>query len=208
MPNCDFYATQQDQLQLLDWLFAEKTCEVVELASAFDTPLETFHSASAVLAAFDRVSANGLPVYALQLQLYVTGASPPFRARRIDLDQDRCNGATFRYAADGWGLVQLHLARPAAHGLKNCHTNHFTQVAAEKLAPARPDMGTPEVWDFKKITAFSSRLNRKINDLSKASIGSRPVLPGAFDLWHSGIPLQPYDPASAIVTLSLKHRES
>jgi hypothetical protein len=32
MPNCDFYATPQDQAPLLDWLFAEGTCRVLDLA--------------------------------------------------------------------------------------------------------------------------------------------------------------------------------
>jgi len=55
-----------------------------------------------------------------------------------------------------------------------------------------------ELWDFKKITAFSSRLNRQVKNLSVARIGSRPILPGALKLWKDGVSLLPYrhdDPA-------------
>jgi hypothetical protein len=58
-----------------------------------------------------------------------------------------------------------------------------------------------ETWDFKKITAFSSRLNRQIKKLSVAKVGSRPVLSGALQLWHEGASLLPYSHENANVVL-------
>src|SRR4051812_12429510 len=123
MPNCDFYATPHDQRTLLEWLFAERTCRVFEPASEPEKPLKEFLSAQEVLAQFDRVYSNGKPRQTVHLQLYVIGASPPFSPTRVELDFKR-TGATFRYSADGWGLVQLYLAAPAANRLANSHTNH------------------------------------------------------------------------------------
>ena len=42
MPNRDFYATPTDHRILLDWLFSEQTCQVYELASAWEQPLRLF----------------------------------------------------------------------------------------------------------------------------------------------------------------------
>jgi hypothetical protein len=204
MPNCDFYATPQDHLPLLDWLFAEGTCKVFELSSAFDAPLKEFRCASEVLSEFSRVYTNGVAWHTVHLQLYVLGASPEFVSRRIGLDPKSCNGATFRYAADGWGLVQLYLTAPTADGLKNSHTNHFNPTGAEKWAQVRPEMDATALWDFKKIAAFSSRLNRKIKKLGVAKIGSRVLLPGALELWQAGTPLQPFNQTSATVILQAK----
>lgn len=111
--------------------------------------------------------------------LYVIGAGPQFTPRKIVLDPAKCNGATFRYGAEGWGLVQLYLSGPTTNGLQLSHTNHNTQKRAEAWQLTIPELGPVEAWDFKKITAFSSRLNREIRKRSVTKLGSYPVLPGA-----------------------------
>src|SRR5262245_30214039 len=104
MPNCDFYATSEDHEGLLSWLFAEATCHVYELGSDFEKPLRRFESPEEVLREFDRIYPNGEPWREVHLQLYVIGAGPKFEPRRVALNPKACNGASFRYAADGWGL--------------------------------------------------------------------------------------------------------
>jgi hypothetical protein len=202
MPNCDFYATEQDHSQLLNWLFAEDTCRVFELSSQFEAQLKEFHSTEEVLGEFDQVYTNGTPWHTVHLQLYVVGAGPSFVPRCVELDPEKCDGATYRYAAEGWGLVQLYLSRAALTGLSSSHTNHFTATGAGKWAPLDLEKPSADEWDFKKITAFSARLNRQIKKLSVARIGSRPVLPGALDLWNEGVPLLPFNHLNGKLTLS------
>lgn len=192
MPNCDFYATPEDHEVLLHCLFTESACRVFELSSDFEQPLKEFCSAGDVLSQFDRIYSTGKKWHTVHLQLYVLGACPPFAPRRVPLDPKACDGATFRYAADGWGLVQLYLAAATADGLNNSHTNHNSQKRAEAWAPTIPTMQDVGLWDFKKISAFSSRLNRQIKKLSVAKIGSRPILPGALKLWQEGASLLPF----------------
>jgi hypothetical protein len=127
------------------------------------------------------------------LQLYVLDASPPFSPRRIVLN----DGVTFRFAADGWGLVQLYLGAVTSTGLEDSHTNHNTQKRAETWAPTLKDMGSVDAWDFKQITAFSSKLNRQIKKFSVGKLNSRAVLPGALSLWQNGVSLLPYDKNTA-----------
>ena len=202
MPNCDFYATEQDHCYLLNWLFAEGTCRIFELSSQFDEQLKEFHSTEEVLAEFDRVYTNGMRWHTVHLQLYVVGAGPSFVPRRVDLDPTKCGGATFRYAAEGWGLVQLYLSRAESNGLRNSHTNHFTAIGADKWIPLDPEKPSPDNWDFKRIAAFSARLNRQIKKLSVAKIGTRAVFPGARDLWNGGVSLLPFNHANARLTLN------
>lgn len=192
MPNCDFYADLSDQEALLNWLFAEESCEIYELASSFEKPLQRFATVREVLSQFDRTYVTGKKWDTVHLQLYVVGAGPTFVPRKVSLDPVHCNGATFRYGAEGWGLVQLYLGGPSTNGLQPSHTNHNTQTRAEAWQSTIPEMGSVEAWDFKKITAFSSRLNREIRKLSVAKLGSHPVLPGAYALWHKGYALTPY----------------
>jgi hypothetical protein len=192
MPNCDFYAVEEDHKQLLDWLLDEGTCRVFELYSEFEKPLREFQTVGEILTQFCRTSRNGNRWETVHLQLYVVDASPPFIPRRVNLNPKACDGATYRYTAEGWGLVQLYLSEAGSDGLRNSHTNHNSQKRAESWAPVRTSMDSVGAWDFKKITLFSSRLNRQIKKLSVARIGSRPVLPGALELWDAGVSLVPF----------------
>jgi hypothetical protein len=194
MPNCDFYATVEDHEVLLSWLFSEATCHVYELASDFGQPLQRFESPEDVLLQFERCYPTGKKWRAVHLQLYVIGTGPPFAARRVKLNPKSCNGASFRYAAEGWGLVQLYLESATADGVNNSHTNHNSRTRAESWAPTCPDLGDPSAWDFDRISSFSARLNRQIRKSAVGKIGSRAVLPGAMKVWQSGQALGPYKP--------------
>ncbi|HEX7868065.1 MAG TPA: hypothetical protein VF555_24105 [Variovorax sp.] len=196
MPNCDFYATAEDHEGLLEWLFAQQTCEVYELASDFGQPLKRFQSAAEVLAQFERRYPNGCPWHSVHLQLNVLGAGPAFVPRRVALNPGSCDGATFRYNADGWGLVQLYLSTASGAGpsLEDSHTNHNSLKRAQTWSHTVTDQGPVEAWDFGRITSFSSRLNREIRKRGVARMGSRVVLPGALRLWDAGVAMGPYKP--------------
>jgi len=195
MPNCDFYATPVDHESLLSWLFEEGACHVYELSSEFERPLQRFTSSAEVIAQFDRQFATGEKWGCVYLLLYVLGAGPPFIPRRVSLNPEACNGATYRFAAEGWGLVQLYLESPTQHGLKNSHSNHFTQKGAAPWESLNSDQPGTDSWDFKRITSFSSRLNREIRKRSVAKLGSCPVLPDALRLWQAGAQMLPFTDA-------------
>ena len=189
MPNCNFYATLEDHEELLTWLLADGACEIYELASDFGQPLRRFRSAAEVRAQFERRYPGGGQWRTVYLQLYVLGAGPPFVPKRVALDPDECDGATFRDEAEGWGLVQLYLGALAEDGtrLEDSRTNHNTLKRAETWSDTLPELGEVAAWDFAKITAFSSRLNREIRKRAAAKIGSRVLLPGALALWNAGV---------------------
>jgi hypothetical protein len=202
MPNCDFYGTPEDHEELLSWLFSEATCHVFESYSAFEQPLSRFESPQDVLQQFDRRYTNGEKWSVVYLQLYVIGAGPQFTPQRVKLDPKDCNGASFRYAAEGWGLVQLYLTSAKADGLENSHTNHNSRKRAEAWAPTYRDLADhPSAWDFDRITSFSSRLNRQIRKMGVGNVASRPVLPGAMKVWQSGLSLWPYKPGQDTMKL-------
>ena len=199
MPNCDFYATREDHEGLLSWLFAEATSQVYELASDPGQSLKRFELPREVLQQFDRNYPNGKKWCEVHLQLYVIGAGPTFKPQRVRLNPAHCDGASFRYEAEGWGLVQLYLVTATAGGLDASHTNHNSAARAQTWAPEYPKLGDPSKWDFKRITGFSSRLNRQIRKQGVGKIKGRVVLPGAMKLWKSGLPLSPYKPGRDVI---------
>jgi hypothetical protein len=199
MPNCNFYGVLDDHAALLDWLFAGASCHIYELASAPEQPLRQFQSTDEVLCQFDRCYPNGKPWSTVYLQLYVRGASPSFTPRRIELNPDACDGATFRYNAEGWGLVQLYLGAERADYVSSSHTNHNSEKRAQIWYPTTKLEPGPDAWDFRAITAFSSRLNNHIRKQAVGKLGSTAVLPGAFALWEQGKSLSPYQPGRDIL---------
>jgi hypothetical protein len=117
----------------------------------------------------------------------------------VELDPAACGGATFRYNADGWGLVQLYLGTlpEGDTRLEDSHTNHNTLKRAQTWSGTVPELGDVDAWAFSKITSFSSRLNREIRKRGVAKAGSRVVLPGALKLWDIGVALGPYKPGES-----------
>jgi hypothetical protein len=201
MPNCDFYATKEDHEPLLAWLFSEGTCHVYELASDFNQPLKRFDSAAAVLQEFSRVHPTGETWNDVLLQLYVIESGPPFAPRRVELGPV---GWRFRYAAEGWGLVQLYLRTPTPEAIESSQTNHNSRVRAETWATTyqelgHQELGDPSAWDFKRIVSFSSRLNRQIRKKAIGKIGGRVILPGAMSVWNAGLPFRGYTPDETVI---------
>ncbi len=129
------------------------------------------------------------------MQLYLHGAGPPFKPRRIELNPKSCGGATYRFAAEGWGLIQLYLHAPKSGALEASHTNHFTLKGAQGWAGTLDsEKGPAEAWDFARITSFSSKLNREIRKRGVAKVSSLAILPGALKLWDEGFALWPWKP--------------
>jgi len=190
VPNCDFYGVAADHKHVLEWLFSEATCDVYELASDYEAPLRQFKSPEEVLLQFKKTYTTGRSRDAAYLQLYVHGAGPSFLPRRVTLNPKACDGAIYKFNAEGWGLVQLYLSAPTATKLEASHTNHHSMKSAARIATAS-DLNE---WDFKVIQAFSSKLNRQIKKLSVGNLGSRPVLDGARIQWNQGISLWPNVP--------------
>ena len=205
MPNLDFYATIEDHKTILNYLFEAKDCEVYELSSDPEKPLNQFFSTDEVLNEFNRTHTNGKKLSSIYLQIFVSDCGYEFKPTKVILNPEKCNGFTYRFSADQFGLIQLYLEAPTKKGLKNSHTNHNTKERAKKWARTQAEVADVESCDFNKITKFSSELNRFIRKTSLAKLTSKPVLPGAFELWNSKMSLHPYLPNEAEIQLNIKN---
>lgn len=181
MPNCDFYALDDDCLAVLDFVFDQPTWKLFELASLPDQELRSFTSTAEVVAAH-RVGER-----ATYFQLHAPEMKGQVVAKRIDFTPGAVAGATHRYSCEGWGLIQLHLGAPSGGRLSSSHTNHNSARRARTWEPTYPD-ATDRVddWDFAAVTRLSSRLNRFIRGRAVARQGSRSVLAAAHDAFVHG----------------------
>jgi hypothetical protein len=179
MPNRDFFALGEDQRQVLEYVFTEGACRVYELSSPFDRELAEFKSVADIEARYAIHDWTVPDREALLLQLHPRDAAGKLVIERIELIPRKCKGATFRYACKGWGLVQLYLESVHRGVLRASHTNHNSPKRATAWSSTLPELGTPKAWNWSEVTAFSRRLNRHIDKLAVAKIGSQRVLPHA-----------------------------
>jgi hypothetical protein len=193
MPNIDFYAAGADFIAVLDYVFEKSQCRVFESYSRPGEDIIEFKSTGDLFARRSIGICKGSG-HSVWLQLVPPSGLHRFKIRRIPPEPKICNGHTFRYAIDGWGLIQLYLGGIGPRGLVNSHSNHFSEAGARKWIDVRPQVGSLETWDFREITSISSAFNRFIRTkLAVYKLGSRPVLRGAADAFADGI-----DPIGAI----------
>jgi hypothetical protein len=190
MPNCDFYAAGTDHRSVLDFLLTHGECDIYELASRFEKPLQQFRSLSDFEAHFAIADWRIGSSVTMHLQLYAHRSGGHFIARRVSLNPESCNGATFRYSAEGWGLIQLYLEAPRHGRLSSSHTNHNSAKRAEVWSDTIENLGSPSDWDWNRVSSFSGRLNRFIRSLAVAKDRSRPILPHAAALQSEGVVFQ------------------
>lgn len=177
MPNCNFYAIDNDFEAILDFVFSDMECRVFESYSKYDKELVEFECADEVVEYYKLVEFSRKPNCAASLMLWPTKASDDVRVNRIELNPKKCQGATHRYRVDGWGLVSLELRGINKAGLQYSHTNHNTEKRAVAWETNYGDvMGSPSNWDWKIVTSTSRKLHSFIKKHSTKKVGSMPVM--------------------------------
>ena len=182
MPNCNFYAAGQDHRAIFEFLISQGDCEIFESYSRYESELKQFYSITDFEHYFSIIDWNVGPKETMHLQLYPKNAKGNLLKQRIALKPSSCDGATFRYRMQGWGLVQLYL-EPIPHSrYSESHTNHNSRKRAEGWSDLIPELGDPADWDWKCVESFSRRLNRFIHKMAVRKVGSSSVLPQASQL--------------------------
>lgn len=171
MPNCDFYALPDDVRSVLEFVCAQPGWELHEAYSRPDKALLRFTAADAVLREYD-IEREGIGLMLSAPEMGGRG-----RERRIEFRPGAVEGAMFRFAHEGWGLIQLQLVALRGANLRACHTNHNSeQRALAWVSTEAAALGPVSDWDWKAVQRVSSRLNRFIRSQAKSKRGSRPIL--------------------------------
>jgi hypothetical protein len=174
MANLDFYALEEDQRSLLEFLYAEANITVFELSSEYDCEVRRFESVPDLEAAFTLGQHR-----ASHFQLWSPSvmAAPTFR--RIEL---KVPGHSFRYSVEGAGLIQLYLDGQKDGVIYHSHYGHWSEAGARErsILPA-------DACDWKALAKLSGRIQRHIRGrLAVAKLFGRPILPQALRAVQKG----------------------
>jgi len=166
--NLDFYALGDDLRQLFQFLYAETDVVVYELSSEPDRDVRKFHSLAELETVFH------LGTYrAGHLKLWSPSVMARPVIRRIEL---RTGAHSFRYTAEGAGLIELYLDGSREGVIYHTHYGHWNEAGARQRS-----MHPAQDCDWKALSKISGRIQRYIRgNLADAKLYSRPILHQAF----------------------------
>ena len=182
--NLDFFAGEDDQRAVLDFLFSSTDVRVFESYSEYGADLREFRSTDELVAIFPVGTDPHGNGHAVLLQLWSPSVMQDLVIRRFSLDPAHCNGHTFRHNIEGGGLIQLYLGGVCGWVVTKSHYGHQSQARAQAW---QVDNGVN--WDALKT--LSARIQYHVRSrLAAGKAGSRPVLPQALELAKAGCALK------------------
>ena len=180
-----FFASIDDKVQILQFIFEQTDLQVFDSYSSYSKEICEYKSVEDITAKFDLV--NGAE-YAITFNLYSSQFGGTVLFKRLELNPRYCNGHTFRYSTEGWGLIQLHFGGVNKNGLNQSHIRHFNEKGALKNEPFQTKFGKVSGWNWEAINKTSRSLKYYIhNKLAIRKIGSMGVLTGADLLNKEGV---------------------
>lgn len=179
----DFYANTDDRLDVLRFILDETDLRIFDLASSYGCEIAEYKK----IEELSKRETRGRET-SLTFQLWSPRHKGQPLFRKVDLDPKYCDGHTFRYMTEGWGLIQLYFGTRQKDDLYHSHLGHFEERGALKWEGLDDYKGKVNEWDWSEIRRTSGRLKYRIHQkMAVRKIGSMGVLDGAHNLSETGI---------------------
>jgi len=81
--------------------------------------------------------------------------------RKIKLNPKKCDGATYRYAVEGWGIIHLQLTNKDAQTI-SCRLAVNTEKRATAWADTSTEIKSPALWKWQLVEKHARRLIREL----------------------------------------------
>jgi len=184
----NFFADTRDKIDILDFIFKNTDLLIYDHYSPFGQEINVYKNTDQISSKFDL---NKGGQFAFTFQLWSQRFKGDIIYKRIELDPKKCNGYTYRYSTEGWGLIQLYFGGLQNNILHHSHIGHFNEKGALKWESTNKLNGKVINWDWKEIEKTSRQIKFQIQQkLSIRKIGSYAVLSGADKLENQGIELR------------------
>ena len=129
---------------------------VVEAYSAFEAEPRVFRSATELIRyVHDQRTLPGSSAHFAVHYLDMAGA---ILQSRVALDPAKCDGHSYRYKTEGWGLIWVLLQWQPSRVESFISANSQKRAAA--WAPTYPEWGSPAEWDWTAVGRHLRRLRR------------------------------------------------
>jgi len=184
----DFFADEGDKVEILKFIFTETDLRVFDLSSEYGQEVHEYNSVEEITNKFDLINGDK---FACNFLLWSSLFAGKVIFNRVDLNPKYCNGHTFKYTTNGWGLIQLSFGGLKDNRLYNSHIGHFNKAGAFAREGIPKFMGRADQWNWKEIEKASRKLKSQIQKLSLTKIGSFDILRCAQNLMSAGVGFWP-----------------
>jgi hypothetical protein len=184
----DFFADRNDKIEVLNFIFQETDLQIFDSNSIYGEKVNEYRASTDIISKFDLQNGGE---FAITFQLWTPRFMGDLVFRKVDLDPKRCDGHTFRYSTDGWGLIQLYFGGVKDNLLNRSHIGHQSEKRALAWQKNYKEMGSVTKWDWKVVEQTGRKLKHQIHSkMSKRKIGLCGVLKGADKLEEQEIKFQ------------------
>jgi hypothetical protein len=184
----NFFADRNDKLDVLNFILNETDLCIYDKDSNYEEEIVQYHSLDEISSKFELTNGGK---FAVTFQLWSARHRGKPIFRRIELKPEYCDGHTYRYSTNGWGLIQLYFGGIENNQLNQSHIGHFNEKEALGWQNTNKINDKVSDWDWKEIQITSRKLKYQIhNKLAVRKIGSFGILKFADDLERQGIILR------------------
>ena len=168
----DFYGTIDDKKLILDFIFSETKYQVFDHYSEFGKELKRYFTTDEIFEKFDLENGGE---YSVCFGLWNPLDGTKNIIRKVNLNPEKCNGHTFRFSSNGWGMQRLYFG-----GIKNEYLNQSTFMGFNEKGALAKDLFNPEnereanKLDWKLIRSDQ----RKLKNFIEKKIGTTNKIRG------------------------------
>lgn len=139
---------------IFDSIFKEDVV-IYESDSAFDSDLLHFEDIQSLKKHFDAAVVNGS--FSSNYALYYPKANGYFHKKKVRLNPESCDGATYRYTASGWGVIHVQISLRDKPVVEVRVAVNSAKRAANWSA-TYSELKDPELWDWKYVEKQTRRI--------------------------------------------------
>ncbi|MHA7059515.1 hypothetical protein ACWGOQ_0019980 [Aquimarina sp. M1] len=92
--------------------------------------------------------------------LYYEEAAGYWQIQKTVLDPEYCDGKTFRYTIEGWGIIYIQL--DLTEEQIECRIAANTEKRTQKWESTHPELKSPDLWNWKIVASKARKLIREL----------------------------------------------
>lgn len=141
---------------------------VYEAYSEFDKDLKTFSSFESLKEYATRIATSNLcSDKDINLNIHYLKTGGRVYIEKVELNSDKCGGATQRYTTDGWGVINLVLFIKGNYfGIFTLHTRNENE--AKDWEDTLPELGAYQDWDWTEVSYHFKYLEKEYKKVWKS----------------------------------------
>jgi hypothetical protein len=157
-------SSRESFAELAAFVFDSGEPVVFQAYSACGQPLRRFRTASELISSIESEITQGQRF--LLYAIHFPDSLGHVAEQKITLNAKKCGGHTWRYAVEGWGLIQFQADVKHAP-MVICRVAVNTQKRAEAWASTFPHLGGPGSWNWQAVEKHARRIIRRMKKVAE-----------------------------------------